>query len=280
MNRALGIIVLLFLGTAARAQDAYTERMAKEHAGDAPVASGAAEGQPAVEVEAAEVSYASLGGAAVQGFLAKPRGAEAGLPGVVVIQEWWGLNDNIRSMARQLAGQGYAALAVDLYGGQVATTRDEARKLMSQAMGDRPGREENLRQAVAYLREELGAPKVGVIGWCFGGFWSLQTALIAPKEIQAAVIYYGRTETDRDRLAKLQAPVLGHYGALDRGISVESVKRLEKDLSELGKTAELHVYEGANHAFANPSGTRYAEEAAELAWERTLEFFGKNLKGK
>lgn len=280
MRHLCWIAVLLLAGVTTMADEDYEKRMAREHAGDEPVASDAAKKAPAQEVETAEVTYATVGETKAQGFLARPRGAEEGLPAVIVIQEWWGLNDNIRSMARQIAGEGYVALAVDLYGGEVATDRDEARKLMSAAMEDREGREENLRQAIQYLREETGAEDVGVIGWCFGGFWSLQTALISPQGIQAAVIYYGRTEADKERLARLEAPVLGHYGAEDRGIPVESVRQLEKDLEELGKEADLHIYDGADHAFANPSGTRYAEEAAELAWERTLRFFREHLGGE
>ena len=287
MARLFGFAMIcgLFLASALgeepeKAKKEYVDRMAQEHAGDEPVPSEGAKKAPEREVDTSEVAYATLEGKEVRGFLARPRGSAEGLPGVLVIQEWWGLNDNIRSMAQQLAGEGYVALAVDLYGGEVAETRDEARRLMTEAMSDREGREENLRQAVRYLQKAQGAQKVGVIGWCFGGFWSLQTALIAPQEIQASVIYYGRTETDKERLARLEAPVLGHYGAEDRGIPVESVRQLDKDLEELGKEADLHIYDGADHAFANPSGTRYAEEAAELAWERTLKFFGEHLGGK
>ena len=279
MDRFLFAVLLVMVSPVPGwAGDGYVARMAKEHAGDEPVASTAAAALPEQEVEDGEVVYARVGETPVRGFLARPKGTGEGLPGIVVIQEWWGLNDNIRSMARQLAGQGYTALAVDLYGGEVASTPEDARRLMSAAMDDRPGREENLRQAVQYLHEELGARRVGVIGWCFGGFWSLQSALIAPEDVDAAVIYYGRPETDRERLSKLQAPVLGHYGALDGGIPVASVKQLDKDLAELGKDATLYVYEGADHAFANPSGTRYAKEAAELAWTRTLDFFAAQLK--
>ena len=213
----------------------------------------------------------------MSGYLARPRNA-AGAPGVIVIHEWWGLNENIESMARQLAGEGYLALAVDLYGGEVASDRDGARALATAARENPAPLEENLKQAYAYLGS-LGASKVGSIGWCFGGGWSLQAALLLPGELDAAVIYYGRVITDRDKLAVLTAPVLGHFGSEDRGIPIDGVREFEAVLGELGKDASIHVYEGANHAFANPSGTRYDAAAAEQAWERTLAFFAETLKG-
>jgi carboxymethylenebutenolidase len=196
---------------------------------------------------------------------------------VLVIHEWWGLNDHIRTMARRLADAGYLALAVDLYEGEVAEDRDTARKLVTRAREQTERGEENLSQALAYLRAELGAEKVGVIGWCFGGGWSLATALNEPDGIDATVIYYGRLVTDEAELAVLDSPILGIFGALDEGIPVATVREFEAALDSLGKEASIHVYEGANHAFANPTGTRYQAEAAADAWARTLAFFAEHL---
>jgi len=251
---ALALVLLLGLsvGCGSSGDDEYAERMAAEHEGDEPVASGAAASTPDGVVEAEDVIYAEVGGVPVTGYLAKPAGGGESLPGIIVIQEWWGLNDNIRSMARQLAGQGYAALAVDLYGGQVATDSEMARSLMSESMGHEADLEENLRQAHDYLAEQLGAARVGVIGWCFGGGWSLRTALMLPGEIDATVIYYGRLITDRERLATLEMPVLGVFGAEDGGIPIESVREFEAALNDLGKDAQVLIYDGAEHAFANP----------------------------
>ena len=275
-NRAfLALLIAAVLTFACGSDDDYADRMAEEHKDDTPVASPAAQPEPATAVETERVSYATVGEEEVTGFLARPTAAE-GAPGVIVIQEWWGLNENIESMTRQLAGEGYLALAVDLYGGQVASDRDGARALMQAAMGDPEALKDNLRQAHAYLTAQ-GAPKVGSIGWCFGGGWSLQTAIELPGELDAAVIYYGRVVTERDQLATLTTPVLGHFGSEDQGIPLDGVREFEKLLGELGKDASVHVYEGADHAFANPSGTRYQAEAAELAWKRTLTFFEQHL---
>ena len=275
---ALFLVLGLAVGCGSAEKDDYAERMATEHEGDEPVASGAAEWDPAADVEGEDVVYAEVGGVPVTGFLATPPGGGTGRPAIIVIQEWWGLNDNIRSMARQLAGQGYTALAVDLYQGQVATDPETARSLMSESMGREAELEENLKQAHAYLTDQNSAPSVGVIGWCFGGGWSLRTALMLPGEIDGAVIYYGRLITDRERLAALDAPILGIFGAEDDGIPIESVREFEAALNELGKDANVVVYDGADHAFANPSGTRYDAEAAEDAWAETLAFFEEHLE--
>jgi carboxymethylenebutenolidase len=258
-------------------KDDYIERLEVEHATDSPVASPAAQVEPDGEIVSQEVIYAGIDGVDVVGYLAKPATGEA-KAGILVIHEWWGLNDNIRSMARQLAGEGYLALAVDLYEGEVAETREDAGRL-ARTSRDNPGRgQQNLQQAWQYLKDEQGVEKVGVIGWCFGGGWSLQTALMLGEGIDAAVIYYGRVITDRDALEALTAPILGIFGALDGGIPVATVREFQTILDLIGKPASIHIYEGADHAFANPSGTGYNENAATDAWSKTLAFFGQTLQ--
>ena len=264
-------------------EPSHTDRMAAEHAGDRPVAGAAADAPsgvaepPAGEVATERVVYATVGGKEVTGYLARPAATTGGLPGVIVIHEWWGLNDNVETMARMLAHQGYAALAVDLYGGENAEGPEGARALMQEVMDDPAPAKDNLRQAHAYLTETLGAPSTGVIGWCFGGGWSLQTALTIP-ELDAAVMYYGRVVTDPEELKALDAPLLGLFGEEDQGIPVEGVREMEAALETLGKDATVHVYPGAGHAFANPSGTHYVPEAAKDAWDKTTAFFAEHLK--
>jgi carboxymethylenebutenolidase len=251
--------------------------MAQEHQHDKPAATQAATTEPAQPVEAQEVTYAEIGGKPVKGYLARPKGAQGALPGLIVIHEWWGLNDNVRAMTRRLAGEGYTALAVDLYGGAVAESPDKAQQLMQASMQDRAPLEENLRRAYDYLETQQKAPKVGVIGWCFGGGWSLGTALLLPDKIDATVLYYGRVETDKQKLAPLQMPVLGIFGAADQAIPVEGVRQFETAMKELGKDVQVHVYEGADHAFANPSGGNYNAKAANDAWQKTTAFLKKHL---
>jgi carboxymethylenebutenolidase len=273
------LFAVLALSTLAVAQtdDDYIARMEREHRDDTPVASPAADTQPAVDVVTEDVVYAELDGKKITGFLARPKNSK-GLPGLIVIHEWWGVNDNVRAMAERFAAEGYVALAGDLYGGEVGEDREGAARL-ARAAGDQPLRvEENLRQAWRHLEQELSVPRIGVVGWCFGGGWSLRTALALGDGIDATVIYYGRLVTDPAELEPLASPVLGIFGSLDQGIPVETVREFESALDSLGKKAAIHVYEDADHAFANPSGTRYNAEAAEDAWEKTMAFFAQNLR--
>jgi carboxymethylenebutenolidase len=286
-DRTLPLTALLaaapLLVAACGGGSSYGDRMSREHQGDKPVPAAATEEArqtaepPASELVSQRVVYATLDGREVTGYLARPADHPTGLPGIIVIHEWWGLNDNVETMARMLARPGYAALAVDLYGGKAAEDADGARTLMGAVQP--AAAEANLRQAHDYLTDQLKAPRVGVLGWCFGGGWSLKTALLLPDQIDAAVIYYGHLETDRDRLATLKMPILGLFGAEDQGIPVAQVREFEATLKALGKDADIRIYDGAGHAFANPSGTRYQPEAAKDAWERTLAFLAKNLKG-
>ncbi len=285
--------LLLFLlmaacaGEAERAVEDYTGRMAREHAGETPTATGIV--QPAaIPVVTETVEYAVVDGKPVVGFMAAPADADSvaaahgleagtGLPGVIVIHEWWGLNDNIRKMAERIAGEGYRALAVDLYGGEVASEPGKARELMSAALANPDAATANLTSAYAYLTNTGHAPRVASIGWCFGGGMSLNTALALPTELDGVVIYYGRLVTDPERLAPLEMPILGFFGGQDRGIPVETVRLFEKTLKDLGKDVKIYIYEDAGHAFANPSGSRYNAAAATDAWAKTVAFFGEHL---
>ena len=273
------LVILLVAGCGAEKNKGdFIDRMEMEHENDAPVANAAAERDPSAEVVTESVQYAEVGGETVTGYLAKPKGAEGNLPGLIVIHEWWGLNDNIRMMARRLADQGYTALAVDLYYGKTAETPDMAGKYARQA-GSNPDRAvANLEQAYAYLTEQQNATSVGTIGWCFGGGWSLQAALAMPEKVDATVIYYGRLVTVPEQLEKLDMPILGIFGSEDQGIPPSEVNKFEAALNEAGVSNSIHIYEGANHAFANPSGNRYKKEAAEDAWEKTVAFFKRHLE--
>lgn len=254
-----------------------SQQIAELHQNDAPTPSPGALETPTQAVTTQAVTYGVINDQPITGYLAQPQDATSPLPGLIVIQEWWGLNENIQAMTRRLAAEGYTALAVDLYEGQVAETRDQARVLVQAALENPDRLEQNVVAAYNYLTDELNAATVGSIGWCFGGAWSLNTALALPTQLDAAVIYYGGLVTDRDRLELLQMPIQGHFGALDSRPAPETVREFETALNELGKTAQIYIYDDANHAFANPSGARYNPDAAELAWERTIDFLNQYL---
>ncbi len=207
------------------------------------------------------------------GFYAAPE-KPGDYPGVVVIHEWWGLNDYIKQSAALLAGQGYRVLAVDLYGGKVATTPVEAQEYRSSLT--REESDANLKAAVEYLKRQ-GASKVASLGWCFGGGKSLELAL-SGVPLDATVIYYGNLVTDQEALRRIDWPVLGIFGAKDLVVPVESVYAFEEALKALGKTHSINIYPDVGHAFANPSGQNYAPEATKDAWEKTLRFLDENLR--
>lgn len=209
------------------------------------------------------------------GYLAKPSG-DGPFPGLVVIHEWWGLNDNIRAESDKLAKAGYAALAVDLFG-KSTTDPQEARK-MTQNL-DQQAATTQLIAAANYLRSLVYVPddKVGSIGWCFGGKQSLLLAINDPK-LATAVIYYGQPVTDPKELAKIKASVLGIFGEADESIPMSTVQKFRQALTEAGVRHEIYTYPGAGHAFANPTrGDSYKPAAAEDAWKKTLVFLDSKL---
>ena len=271
--------VLLMTGCGAHKQsDNYADKMMQEHSTDKPIANAESEMAPSIPVTGKSVEYATVDGHKVKGYLAVPENSDGSIPGIIVIHEWWGLNDNIRAMAKRFAGEGYAALAVDLYNGKVADSPDSAYSYMKMSMDHSDANVDNLKQAYQYLNDNVKASKIGVIGWCFGGGWSLRTALAMPDKIDATAIYYGQLVTDPSQLKSLQMPIAAFFGGQDKSISEETIHKFESTLDSLGKSVQVKIYPDANHAFANPSGTRYNPEAAKDAWQKTMAFFNKNLK--
>ncbi len=251
---------------------------AAAHAHDAPAPTPLAEEEPAVPVIEQQVAYGEGETSNLVGYLAMPRDAAEPLPGLIVIHEWWGLNDNIRALTRRLAGEGYVALAVDLYGGEVADEPARAEALMARTAAAPDAVRRNLEQAYAYLEEYAFAPRIGSIGWCLGGGFALETALLLPDGLDAVVMYYGQVVTDRSRLAALGAPLLGLFAELDTVVPAADVQRFERLLADLGKEADVRIYPGVGHAFANPSGGDYDAAAARDAWDATKAFLRANLQ--
>ena len=265
------------VGSDEAAGRATAEAMSREHAADNTEPSPAAQVAPARPVESERLPYAEVDNELVYGHFVFPADMVEPLPAIIMIHEWWGLNDNIRAMAERLAGEGYIVLAVDLFGGRTADTPEQARQQMLRVVENPERANDNLRQAYEFVTQIAGAPRIGSLGWCFGGGWSLNAAMLFPEDLDAAVIYYGQVTDDVEKLRPIGAPILGLFGGEDRGISVASVRSFEDALEELRKNYTIHVYPGAGHAFANPTGNNYDAEAAEDAWEKTLEFLDLHL---
>jgi carboxymethylenebutenolidase len=225
------------------------------------------------------VSYKRPDGKSVNGYLAEPA-AGAKAPGMVVIQEWWGLNDQIRGVADKLAKAGYRALVPDLYRGKTALDAKEATHLMNGLnFGDAAG--QDIRGAVQYLKQS--SPKVGVTGFCMGGALTVLSAVNVP-EADAGVIWYGYPPLEYVDAKKIRAPLLGHWATQDQAFAISGVDALEKKLREANVNFEFHRY-NARHAFANETADqkkldmlKYDPKAAELAWQRTMDFLAKQLK--
>ena len=256
---------------------ANVDAMTKEHAGDTTDPSPAAQIAPKRSVISERLPYAEVNDELVYGHFVFPADMVDPLPAIIVIHEWWGLNDNIRAMADRLAGEGYIVLAVDLFGGAAASSLGQARQQMLAVVNNPEPAAENIRQAYAFVNTTAGAPRIGSLGWCFGGGWSLNTAMLFPEDLDATVIYYGQVTDDEEKLQDISSPILGLFGAEDQGITVDSVQRFKTALERLRKNYEIHIYPGADHAFANPTGIAYNAEVADDAWQKTLEFLDRHL---
>lgn len=215
-----------------------------------------------------------------QGYLAfRPSTAE-GRPALILIQEWWGLDDWIKQGADRYAAMGYVVLAPDLYRGKATSDPDEAHQLMrglpeDRAMGD-------LEEAFHYLasRGDVDPKKIGVIGWCMGGGYALALGVQEPR-LAAVVINYGRLVSDPSTIAKIKPPVQGNFGATDKGIPADDVKAFEKALSANGTVADFMIFPNAGHAFMNPNNTKgYDKSAADSAWSRIDSFLAKHVNRK
>jgi len=228
------------------------------------------------EVSSEPVRYSS-GPDTVRGLIYRPDGEETH-PGVIVIHEWWGLNTWVKESAKQIARRGYVTMAIDLYRGEVATDAETAHELMRGVPEDRAARD--LQVAVEFLKMQKGvdATKIGSIGWCMGGGFSLQTALVVP-DLTASVICYGRLVTEDSTLSLLGASVLGIFGGLDRGIPTESVLQFQAQGRALKKDVTVLVYDSSGHAFMNPNNKRgYTPEAANMAWTEIYAFLNRTLR--
>ena len=246
----------------------------QDHKHDSPVTTKAAMRAPESDTRSSEVIYGQTGEQQHKGYLSQPENKKV-KSGLIVIHEWWGLNEDIHLMADQLAGLGYHSLAVDLYDGKSADGVREAFQLSTGLSKNEDAALANLKEAYDYLTEELGVEKVGIIGWGLGGKWSLRGSLMLPNEIDATVIYYGSLIDDRTKLATLEMPIIGFIGTKDR--LHKQFIQFDEDLKALNKDYSVHVYEGAKHAFANASGMAYEAEAAEDSWEKTVAFLSKHL---
>lgn len=223
---------------------------------------------------AENITFASKTGAETSGAIALPPG-DGKAPGLVLIQEWWGLNDHIRSLVDRFAAAGFITLAPDLYHGKSTPDPNEAAKLMTALDGDRSI--EEIAGAVSYLQKHARSNgKVGITGFCMGGAFSFRAATTIP-ELAAAVPFYGIPPAEKSDYSKVTAPIMAHFASRDQFVDPAKAEAIKKQLDARGQSMELFIYD-ADHAFMNDSRPDvYNAEAAKLAWDRTIAFLQKHL---
>lgn len=251
--------------------------------GTAPAASPAAArpaspqaATPALGVVQEQVTFSALDGTPLSAYMARPEG-NGPHPALILFHEWWGLNDRTREDARRFAGQGYVALAVDLYRGKSASDMEAAHELSRALPEERALADAEAGLQYLLTRIEVARDDVGVIGWCMGGGYALRFAALHP--LKACVVCYGRVFTEPGQLSAMETPVLGIFGGQDQGIPVEDVRKFEGLLAEAGVPAKIVVYPEAGHAFMNPDNAKgYAPEAARQAWGEIDAFLRLHLQ--
>jgi carboxymethylenebutenolidase len=241
-----------------------------------PAPSSASAGAAATSASKGQTVPLANGGT---GYLVAAAGGPVKHPAVLVIQEWWGMNDWIKGDTERFASQGYIALAVDLYRGRVAGTPDEAHELMRGLPEDRAMSDMRAAFELLAARPDVDPKRIGIVGWCMGGGYALDFATAEPR-LRAAVVNYGHLQTDGAKIAAIKPSLLGNFGGKDRGIPAADVKAFESSLKAKGKEIDFKVYDAAGHAFMNPNNkTGYDDDAAKDAWHRIDAFFERTLKG-
>jgi len=209
-------------------------------------------------------------------FLAAPR-KRGKYPGVIVIQEIWGLVDHIKDVSTRLAGEGYVVLAVDLFDGKTLTRLEDGRAIRQQISEQKMLADLNAGHAYLKSLENVNAKRIGCMGFCMGGGLSLQLAC-HNSELAAAVVFYGRNPSPIDLVKSIPCPVLGNYAGADMGITEADINLLKDALTKHGKTFDIKTYPGAPHGFFNDTRDSYRPDAAKDAWERVLGFYAKYLE--
>ena len=272
----VGLLVTASLTACGSGEDeAQSEQAAETEPAASPVAVPGEGTQRAVVSDV--LPYAEVDQELVYGHFVFPSDMIEPLPAVILIHEWWGLDDNVKAAADRLAAEGYIVLAVDLFAGRTADAVADARALMLEVVENQALASANIRQAVDFVADTAGAPAVAAMGWGLGGSWALNAAMLAADDLDAAVTFYGQVSDDADRLQAVTVPMLGFFAENDRGVAPADARAFAEVMTSLGKDVEIVIYPDAGHGFANPDSHNYNAELAERSWQQTLEFFSAAL---
>ena len=245
-----------------------------------PAARGAAPttaSQP-LEIKHADVHYALIKGHLIYGYLSQPVQKQSGVPGLILIHMWWGLNQHMRDLADHLARQGYVVLAVDLFGGHTTRNPTEAAHLADVADANPIATLSNLEQAVSYMTGQQHVNNLGVIGWSIGGHWAFRIANDLPQAFDALAVFYTAPYTEPSQLAPLRMPMLAFFGGRDPFVPPEVVDKFQWAAGLASASLNIHIYPDASAAFDDPDSTAYNRRDAQDAWRQLDGFLARNLK--
>ena len=221
--------------------------------------------------------YGEAGDELLRGYFAFPEAMLEPAPAVLMIHDWWGLNEVVQQQARDLAGQGFMVLALDLFHGKTAQTTAEAGVLARQLLEETEFAETSIRAAHTFVADIAGAPAVATMGWAQGGYWSQQSAALLPGDVSAVVVYYSQVDPAPEQVALLEVPMLGLFAGQDRSIPAADARAFRETAQSLGKAVDIVIYPDAQHGFANPDDARFDADSASAAWERVVTFLRAQL---
>ncbi len=277
ITRTLILLIALALGACTPAEDPAP--VTSESVATPSPAPSAPNERPSQrrEIISENLPYAEIGDGLVYGHFAIPADMIDPLPAVVIVHDWFGLNQTVRSAAERLAGDGFIVLAVDLFRGRTADTVGLARELEIDVIENTRLAEDNLRQAIDFIRISSGAPSIAIVGYGFGGGWALRTALASPDRLDAAVSFYGQVITDEDQLAEARVPFLGFFSASDRAVPVQTVREFEASMRSLEKEASVNILEDVRRGFVDVASENYDGAKAGEAWRTMVSFLTEQM---
>lgn len=285
-SRLIFLLVMVYtltLGACSKGDDSANDGQTSPSAASESTAKAAqisASSGEALPVAAEMMPYSEAEDGLIRGYFAYPASMVEPLPAVLLIHDWWGLDDVVRAQADALAEQGYVAFAVDLFHGKVASNTTEAAALSRRLLDETELAKANIAAAYRFVTDVAGSPKVAVLGWSMGGQWATQTPAFVDGEVAGVVSYYGQLDEQPDAIAGLSAPLLGLFAENDRSVAPAAVRAYRQAAEEAEKDVDLYIFPRVSSGFANPEDSRYDEAAASEAWQRTLSFLARTLRSR
>ncbi|MDX1482677.1 MAG: dienelactone hydrolase family protein [Woeseiaceae bacterium] len=277
---ALGSALLLFAASGCSRNESPVGDAGEPASRTAPAADATASGEPAAparDVTAESLPYGEIANELVYGHFAIPTDMIDPYPAIILVHDWWGLTDEVRGRAERLAAEGYIVLAVDLFSGKTADTVTGARELEIEAIENPARAEQNLRQAIDFIRASSGAPRIAMLGYGLGGGLALNASLDMDDRLDAVVSFYGPVQTDEEALRSASVPFLGFYLEEDRAVRIENVRTFNDILSAVNDEVDVRIYAEGRRGFADRSSANFDPSLASESWQHMLAFLDSTL---